>query len=221
MSTKAATPAPIMRFVITGCAMSGTKYVAHLLTRSGIATGHEDVFNRWAEGGALHPDWRDDSFDGDASFIAAPHAAELAAAGLSIIHLVRPPLRVIASIAATGWLADPGAPYVAYVAAHLPELTEHAPGPERAAYYWLRWNALVEQHADTRWALPDVGFDHIMDLGEAIGVKVAKTRALAAVDRTSKRMGHKREAPTVTLDDIGTFADDVAAAADRYRVSLA
>lgn len=209
-----------MRFVVTGCARSGTKYTAHLLTRSGIATGHEDVFNRWGENGALSDDWRDDTFDGDSSYVAAPHADKLSAAGLTVVHLVRPPLAVIASIATMGWLGNLGSPYVAYVAGHLPEIAEQPPGPRRAAAYWLGWNALVEDHAHLLWRTGHITEADVHKLAGIIGVKVAKTRVAAALERTSRATNHKRETGTVSLDELGPFADAVAAAAERYRVSL-
>lgn len=212
---------PGMRFVITGCARSGTKYTAHLLTRAGIATGHEDVFNRWGEAGALQAGWRDDSFDGDSSYIAAPHAAELREAGLTVIHLVRPPLAVVASITTMGWLGNLDAPYVAYVAAHLPELAEIPPGPRRAAAYWLGWNALVEDHSHLTWRTGHVDELDIHHLADIIGVKVAKTRVSAALARTSKATNHKREVRPVELDELGPFAERVAAGAERYQVALA
>lgn len=210
-----------MRFVITGCARSGTKYTAHLLTRCGIATGHEDAFNRWGDGGALQDDWRDDSYDGDSSYIAAPHAAELRESGLTVVHLVRPPLAVIASIAGMGWLGDLTTPYVAYVAAHLPEIAEQPPGPRRAAAYWLGWNALVEDHAHLLWHTGHVDEADIHTLADIIGVKIAKTRVAAALERTSRTVNHRSTVGTVELDELGDFADAVAAAAERYQVALA
>lgn len=218
-----------MRFVVTGCARSGTKYTAHLLTRSGIATGHEDVFNRWGENGSL-PDstpgaptdgWRDDSFDGDSSYVAAPHADKLAAAGLTVVHLVRPPLAVIASIATMGWLGNLESPYVAYVAGHLPEIAQQPPGPRRAAAYWLGWNAMVEDHARLLWRTGHIGEADVHRLADIIGVKVAKTRVTAALERTSRTTNHKREVKPVELDALGPFAQPVAAAAERYHVALA
>lgn len=221
-SRKTTTAAPELRFVVTGCARSGTKYTSHLLTHSGILTGHEDVFNRWAPGGGLAEDWRDgsDAYDGDSSFIAAPHAAELAEAGLTVVHLVRAPLSVIASICTMAWLADLNAPYVAYVAGHAPEVAEQPPGPRRAAAYWLAWNALAAEGAAFQWRTDTINEADILALANRTGVKFTRTRVTAALKRVSTTTNHKRETRPVDLDELGPLADDVITAAMSYGVPL-
>lgn len=217
--TRAKPEPPSMRFVVTGSARSGTKYVAHLLTRAGIATGHEDVFNRWNEDGSLPGDWRDDAYDGDASFVASPHTAQLAE-DLTIVHLVRSPLAVIGSIGGMGWLRDLDVPWVHYISRYVPEVAEQPPGPRRAAAYWLGWNALAEAHAHLTWRLGRIGPDEIGELANRIGVKTTATRANAAVTRTSTTMNHRGPVNQVELGDLGPFAERVEAAAERYGVPL-
>lgn len=211
---------PGLRFVITGCARSGTKYTAQMLTLGGILTGHEDVFNRWNDDYGLPEDWSTDAVDGDSSFLAAPHAAALAEAGLTVVHLVREPLDVIASVVAEGMLADLTIPYAAYVAAHVPDVAEQPPGPRRAAAYWLGWNALAEDHADYTWRTGQVDEADVRALATAAGVKFVRTRVREALARVSTATNHRNATTVVDVDDLGPLAEDVLDAAERYGVVL-
>lgn len=209
-----------LRFVVTGCARSGTKYTAQMLTLGGILTGHEDVFNRWTDDYGLREDWPTDVVDGDSSFIAAPHAAPLAEAGLTVVHLVREPLDVIASVCAEGMLADLTIPYAAYVAAHVPDVAEQPPGPRRAAAYWLGWNALVEDHAHYTWRTGQVDEADVRALATAAGTKFVRTRVREALARVSTTTNHRNATTPVMLHDLGPLADGVLDAAERYGVVL-
>lgn len=212
--------ATIMRFVVTGCARSGTKYTAHLLTRAGIACGHEDVFNRWDEQYGLPSGWRNDAFDGDASFIAAPFTEQLAADDLTVVHQVRPPLDVIRSICGMAWLQNLRLPYVAFVAQHTPAVTDEPPGPRRAAAYWLGWNELAAQHAAATWRLSDLTPQDVHALAERTGLDLDGERVAAALDRAPRNINHRGHRADVSIDDLGSLADAVADAADRYGVPL-
>ena len=79
-------------FVVTGCARSGTAYIARLLTALGIECGHEAVFTpytRHFDGfGAVR---------GDSSWLAVPFLDELPA-GTVVLHQVRHPDAVVRSL---------------------------------------------------------------------------------------------------------------------------
>lgn len=80
------------RFVVTGWPRSGTGYMSQILMRAGVACGHEDVFT--PDGVEWGTRW------GDSSWLAAPH---LKGFGGPIIHVVRRPIDVLASITTIGF----------------------------------------------------------------------------------------------------------------------
>jgi hypothetical protein len=94
-------------FVVTGCARSGTAYLAAVFSRLGLSCGHEVVFGprtRRFEGfGEQH---------GDSSWLAAPFLPELPEDTL-IMHRVRHPLRVVRSLLGVRFFADRGPAFLA------------------------------------------------------------------------------------------------------------
>jgi hypothetical protein len=95
----AAGPRP---FVVTGCARSGTAYMAAVFSRLGLSCGHEVVFGprtrRFDGFGGQH---------GDSSWLAAPFLAQLPDDTL-ILHRVRHPLKVVRSLLGVRFFADRG-----------------------------------------------------------------------------------------------------------------
>lgn len=80
------------RFVITGCARSGTGYTARLFTQLGVETEHETVFSPYAE---TFAGWG--AAPGESSWLAAPFIDRLPA-GTVVLHQVRHPVDVIRSL---------------------------------------------------------------------------------------------------------------------------
>jgi hypothetical protein len=82
-------------FVVTGCARSGTTYLAELFTALGLPCGHEAVFapatSHFAGFGSRR---------GDSSWLAVPFLDELPP-NTVVIHVVREPSAVIRSLVAT------------------------------------------------------------------------------------------------------------------------
>jgi hypothetical protein len=100
----AAGPTP---FVVTGCARSGTAYMAAVFSRLGLSCGHEVVFGprtrRFDGFGPQH---------GDSSWLAAPFLSQLPDDTL-ILHRVRHPLRVVGSLLGVRFFADRGRAFLA------------------------------------------------------------------------------------------------------------
>ena len=167
-------PSPALRpLVVTGCARSGTTYLAALLGGLGLDLGHEDLFGP-----------RTRSFDGwhgrqgDSSWLAAPFLGEVGDA--VVVHQVRHPVKVVRSLLGMRFFADRSSAYLladdlycrakwkvrerlmdaghvpfsdhgprphkvyrAFVSAYAPHLWEPATELERALLYWHDWTRLV------------------------------------------------------------------------------
>lgn len=79
-------------FVITGCARSGTGYMASLFTHLGLETQHETVFSPYSQG---FEGWS--TAPGESSWLAAPFIHELPP-GTIVLHQIRHPLSVVQSL---------------------------------------------------------------------------------------------------------------------------
>lgn len=132
-----------MRFVITGCGCSGTRWAADALSELGLETGHERVYGpRLADGvGGVWPA----ELAGDASWLAEPFVPQLLEQGVPVVRLVRDPLRVVQSAFADGFLVmrrrEQLGPSARWAFRHLPELAEVAGSPLDLAARWVaRWD---------------------------------------------------------------------------------
>jgi hypothetical protein len=133
------------RVLVTGCARSGTGYLAALLTEVGLACGHELVFEPRTvrRSTSEAPDWPQ-PVRAESSWLAAPYLARLPK-GTAVVHLVRHPLAVMRSNLRIGFFSAPSE-YLEHACAHLPGLRQ-GDLIERAARYWVGWNELIEREA--------------------------------------------------------------------------
>lgn len=209
-----------MKYVVTGPARSGTKYVATLLSEAGMKCGHEGVFNSWGSNFTRAPRWQDETdYLGDSSFIVAPFIPEVKGK-LKVVHLVRPPLDVIRSIVGIGHVGDNRAPWVQFLNAHI-NLTQFPPGPQRAAAYWVRWNRLIRHHEpDLTWDVTRITSDEILELAMLTEIDVDPAAAGRAVQSTDRAINHRERADWVNLDHLGRVRDEVVALADQLGVPL-
>jgi len=207
-----------MKFVVTGCARSGTKYFAHLMLGAGIQCGHEDVFNSWGPDLETIPDWQERTdLDGDCSYNAAPFLAELQG-NITTALLVRPPLDQIRPAVFTGEV-DTDRPWVRFID-HYTGILEVEPGPKRAAAYWCQWNELADEHADFRFSPTSITTQLIDDLCSESGLAFDVEAARRALSSTSRQTNHRGSAEGIELADLGIYADRVVDLADRYQVPL-
>jgi hypothetical protein len=132
-----------MRFVVTGCGCSGTKWVAEALTVLDLQTGHARTYGPDLAIGA-RPRWR--AFhQGDASWLAEPFVPELLEQRVPVVRVVRDPLRVVQSAFADGFLVQRRrerlGPSAQWAFAKLPELAAVAESPLDLAVRWVaRWD---------------------------------------------------------------------------------
>jgi hypothetical protein len=156
-----------VRFVVTGCARSGTLFMAEALHGLGHSCGHEQLFT--PETTAL-PEFGD--ADGDVSWLAAPFLPDLPD-GTVVLHQVRDPLATIRSMVGVRMfqtrphplmqlryrlqyhhirVARPitNARFVRFAARHCPGVFDLPDEVSRAAAYWVRWNRMIEKAGTER-----------------------------------------------------------------------
>lgn len=147
----------MQRFLITACPRSGTKYTAELLTAAGIPTGHERVYNPTGP----HP-WRK---TGEVSWAAVPHLADIVAQGIPILHQVRHPLKVIASMMAKKLFERPGGwRDIATDFLWGGVIDTNANPLWAASYMWLKWNEEIEKYTYKRYRIEDMSAALLVDV---------------------------------------------------------
>jgi hypothetical protein len=230
-----------LRYVVTGTGRSGTVYLARLLTAAAIPCGHESIFTpggideaRARLEGRLPidvsaisvescGDWlpNADELVADSSYMAAPYIHTDLLEGTRIIHAVRHPLAVINSfVLGLGYFLEPQPTdlWHEFIFGHLPELRQHWHPLERAALYYVRWNALIEYRARGK----DYFFLRLEDgparLLRRLGARIADPRLLE-VHTVNTRMEGKGG---YSFEDIpaGRVRDELFEIADRYGYTL-
>ena len=151
------------RVLITGCARSGTKYVAHLLTQMGLDVGHEkmgrDGISSWCMATPAQTTPWGPGLDGTVDFKC-------------VLHQVRHPALVIPSlstIAESSWQ---------FICEHSP-CSMDEPLLLRSAKYWVHWNRKAGEIAEWRYAVERLP-EHFDEFCRRIGVP-ADRKALRAV----------------------------------------
>lgn len=160
-----------LKVVVTGTGRCGTNYMANVLTSLGLHCGHEAVFDisGWERAeeiirGDRRPENSDISKDGeilsdesriegDSSYAAAPFLDRVDS---TVIHLVRNPISVVASMTGSGFrnFAEPFPvnyedmpdhfAHESFIFRHVPDLCNDMPQIDRACLFYLRWNEMIE-----------------------------------------------------------------------------
>lgn len=160
-----------LKVVVTGTGRCGTVFMANLLTSMGWPCGHEAVFgphgigrarevlfgrepaenSRISRNGTIFSEGA--PIVGDSSYMAAPFLRELDA---TVIHVVRNPLKVVASLvggvfrnfSASHPTDFQDAPdhilYERFMYEYVPELGGDMPQLDRGCLFYLRWNEMIE-----------------------------------------------------------------------------
>jgi len=137
-------------YVVVSTPRSGTGWMHRALSAMGLACGHETHFVYWLQ---RHGDPNRDGVWGDSSWLAAPFLGDLPD-GVVVIHLVRNPLKSIASLVSLGhfdeWLPAKN-PYKRFMQKHMPgSMPELATAIERAAWFWASWHRMIDLHIVSR-----------------------------------------------------------------------
>lgn len=183
-----------LKYLIIGTGRCGTVFMARLLTSLGIPCGHESVFDWrgielavkringeslpelshtssiiWENGKTVpESEWLTDmtSLKADSSYLAVPFLAEEVLKDVSLIHVVRNPVKVIHSFCHhIDYFASskPKNGYEEFIYSHIPELTEEMPQYDRACLYYIKWNEMIEKSSPAFFHRVEDGPKPIMD----------------------------------------------------------
>lgn len=160
-----------LKVIVTGTGRCGTLFMANVLTTLGWNCGHEAIFGpgglkraRSVLSGSEEPLNSPISREGhilcdcgglvaDSSYMAAPFLREF---DTTVIHLVRNPIPVVASLVGAVFRnfsrAEPtdfeDMPdhilYERFIYEHTPELRQDMPQLDRGCLFYLRWNEMIE-----------------------------------------------------------------------------
>lgn len=171
--------------VVTGAQRSGTRYLATILADAGVRATHE--------GNPPGTGWRDhDPRDGprldvdvDVCWHAAWWLGTDALAGSFVVHLVRGPLASIASSVErrTFWRPRPSGRWALRC---MPDLGDADSNVEITVRYWVRWNELIEPHADRRLRVEDATTSELAGILDAAGVAYNLNALAAAMTATPR-----------------------------------
>ena len=171
-----------LEFVVVGSGRSGTRYASALFDALHIPCGHEAVFS------AHQPSAR--RLIGDASFGVVPYLDEFKGV---VLHQVRHPLSVLASMLATNFFDRPENydPYYRLITSVIPTIDRLDSQMLKAMHFIVVWNKLCEDEAVLRWRLEDLTAETICRATEVVGHKrtLADCRdAIAIVPRGINRL---------------------------------
>jgi hypothetical protein len=149
--------------LVTGTGRTGTWWLTEALRLAGVKAEHEIHYSLDKQGpipdGTVEVSW-----------LAAPFTP----VDVWTIHLVRHPLKTIASRAAWGSFGGPQPRYSYnprpkgdYAIRHCPKIAEGTSPVERAAIHWVEWNRLVQ--ADEVLRLEDVTAETVRDIARRVG----------------------------------------------------
>jgi hypothetical protein len=173
--------------------------VSALLNHLGINASHERVFL---------PDhrrpWGD--LDGDVSWFAVPFLHEIALEEISVIHLVRHPIRCAQSYAGLRFFHDTRDEaaleyYHGAVWRYDKAVYDSSCPHDRFAAFWVRWNLATEPHACARLRIEDLRSNlGVARLLSAIG----RPRSISEIDKaiglTDPATNHREPDDSVQLE---------------------
>jgi hypothetical protein len=213
------------RFVVTGCARSGTLFMARALSRLGHPCGHEVLFTPRT---SAVPDFG--TADGDVSWLAAPFVTQLPA-GTVVLHQVREPLATVRSLVGMRVFQTKPHPlmelryrlqhfhvrfarpianarFVRFAADHCPGVFDLDDEASRAAAYWVRWNRLIAEAAARddltyrRYRVEDLDDEMLTELDHVLGGSASTAEVATVRTALGTSTHHARQIGVLALDDI-------------------
>lgn len=144
---------------ITGTGYCGTGYLSRVLNSVNVKCTHEGIFSPDNEiitrmTTRISNAWW--GWQAESSWLAMPYLVYPQMSKMTVVHLVRHPIRVISTIVRMkGFEENTGGPFYAFQCRHLPELLEPRNQLDKAALFYIRWNQLIEPHTTVRWRIED------------------------------------------------------------------
>lgn len=158
-------------FVITGTGRCGTVYAAKLLTSLGRPCTHESIFTpngishakNVLQSGLIEnskcslnkdSEWYPEGVlpVGESSYMAASFLDSPLLRGAKVVHLIRDPAKVMFSWLRFGYFQNDSNKRLKFwednLSILMPEIWHHKEPIERACYYYLAWNNLIELKAN-------------------------------------------------------------------------
>jgi len=167
------------QIAITGCGRSGTLYITRVLRQLGLNIGHETARTN------------DPKPAGNVSWYLAPIVDPTK---YFVIHQVRHPVRVIASL----WTL--GNPSWEYIYKHAPSISPDSPRLLQGMQYWVEWNKMAEAKASVRFRIEDLSMD-LEKLCELLGL-LPNYGALSKVPNDTNTRRHHAGYRKVTWLDL-------------------
>ncbi len=211
-------------FLVTGCARSGTGYIATVLSALDVPCGHERVFCPTRLEGKQEILWPDD-WIGESSWLGAPFAAALPE-DVPIFHQVREPVSFVRSKLRTRFFETPSW-YKSFAEQVRPQLLEGTP-VERCMRYWLEWNGMIadlgeeagSERAFQRYRLESIDAEQILAMLEVIGIERTREQVDEALERLPRDYNTRgnRKGDQLGWSDLpaGKLRDEVRAMASAY-----
>lgn len=164
-----------LKYLVCGTGRCGTVYMARIFTSLGIPCGHESIFNHEGLKNALciinnkklpklskcsqHDiladkpikKWiNEKAIIAESSYMAAPFLDNKEIKDVPLIHIVRHPLKVITSWIQTKTLENNVNPWGKFIYKHLPLLKKIKDPIDKACYYYIEWNKIIESKYGNR-----------------------------------------------------------------------
>ena len=151
----------MLEILVTGIGRCGTGFIAELLGSAGVHCTHEQVFNPMGWSYAQEqmrlmnerPEWK---WTAESSWCGAMYLNRPELAGVTVVHLVRHPKKVLDSHLREWKVLHPYySPHYHWLEKHLFGLAEHETPMDKATYKVLRLNEKVSKRADIRHRIED------------------------------------------------------------------
>ena len=151
----------MLEILITGTGHCGTAFAAHILESAGVHCTHEVVFNPMGWSAAQEqmrlmierPEW---NWTAESSWGGAVHLTRPELDGVTVVHLVRHPKKVLDSHLREWKALHPYYnPHYHWLTKHLPELNGYDTPEGKAACKVLRLNEMIEARADVFHRIED------------------------------------------------------------------
>lgn len=209
--------------VVAGTGRCGTKFMSEVLKSAGVHCTHQQFFTASHEQSYMTREgmadklvaWRTNEWaqNAESSWLAAPFLSLPQMEGLKVVHLVRHPKKVINSLVKCQVFESLKryGNFYNFAYQYCQGMEFQQTPKERAAYFYVVWNSMIEPWADIRWMverdarmlLDKLGIEHDDNIfnntsynqrtGPRVDTKLDDLNPplRAAVERISERYGYE------------------------------